>query len=426
VTSTGVARHRVVIIGAGFGGLAAARALRREPVDVTIVDANNFHTFQPLLYQVATAGLDGDDVGYPVRGIFRRQRNVAVRMARVTAIDLARRVVSTNVGDPLSYDSLIVAAGAVSNSYGVPGVEDHAFALKSLDDALAVRQHVLARFEESATDPAAATDGALNVVICGGGPTGVELAGGMIELFEHVLAKDFRHLDVAHAKVVLVEAVDRLLGTFQPASSTTAQRVLTRRGVEVITGVGVASVEPDAVVLTNGRRLVARTIVWTAGVKASPVAAMLGVPLTRGGRITVDGGLGVPGRPGVYAVGDIAADGDHPLPQVAQPAIQGGRYVARAIARELRAESPAGPFRYHDKGSMATIGRHAAVAEFPNGRRLSGPLGWLAWLGLHIVYLMGFRNRANVLLSWTWNYLTYDRAARLLTGEEEEAPTAIP
>ncbi len=420
-----MARHRVVIIGAGFGGLAAARALRHEQVEVTIVDANNFHTFQPLLYQVATAGLDGDDVGYPVRGIFRRQRNVAVRMARVTAIDLDSRIVSTNVGDPLNYDSLIVAAGAVSNSYGVPGVDAHTFALKSLDDALAVRQHVLARFEESAADPAAATDGALNVVICGGGPTGVELAGGMIELFEHVLAKDFRHLDVAHAKVVLVEAVDRLLGTFQPASSATAQRVLSRRGVEVITGVGVARVEPDAVVLADGRRLLARTIVWTAGVRAGPVAAMLGVALTKGGRIAVDGDLGVPGRPGVYAVGDIAADRDHPLPQVAQPAIQGGRYVARQIARRLHARPapvPAEPFLYHDKGSMATIGRHAAVAEFPNGRRLSGPLGWLAWLGLHIVYLMGFRNRANVLLNWTWNYLTYDRAARLLTGEEESDP----
>ena len=195
--------------------------------------------------------------------------------------------------------------------------------------------------------------------------------------------------------------------------------MLSRRGVEVITGVGVARVEQDAVVLADGRRLLARTIVWTAGVMASPVAAMLGVPLTKGGRIAVDGDLGVPGRPGVYAVGDVATDREHPLPQVAQPAIQGGRYVARQIARRIgTGQGPAAPFRYHDKGSMATIGRHAAVAEFPNGRRLSGPLGWLAWLGLHIVYLMGFRNRANVLLNWAWNYLTYDRAARLLTGED--------
>jgi NADH dehydrogenase len=425
----GVARHRVVIIGAGFGGLAAARGLGHAPVDVTIVDANNFHTFQPLLYQVATAGLDGDDVGYPVRGIFRRQHNVAVRMARVVGIDLDRRVVTTNIGDPLSFDSLIVAAGAVSNSYGVPGVDEHTFAMKSLDDALAVRRHVLAEFEESSADPSATTDGALNVVICGGGPTGVELAGGLVELYRHVLAKDFRHLDVARARVVLVEALDRLLGTFTPASGATAQRVLTKRGVEVITGVGVARVEPDAVVLADGRRIVARTVVWTAGVQASPVAAMLGVPLTRGGRIVVDADLSVPGRRGVYAIGDIAADPEHPLPQVAQPAIQGGRHVARQITRSLQvhreprafiAGEPPEPFEYHDKGAMATIGRHAAVAELANGRRLSGPLGWLAWLGLHIVYLMGFRNRANVLLNWAWNYLTYDHGARLLTGEDDD------
>ena len=386
-----MARQRVVIIGAGFGGLAVARGLRDAPVDVTIVDANNFHTFQPLLYQVATAGLDGDDVGYPVRGIFRRQRNVAVRMARVVGFDLDRQLVFTEPGDPLEYDTLVVAAGAVTASFGVPGVDEHAFALKSLDDALSIREHVLARFEESSAD-SAAPEGTLDVVICGGGPTGVELAGGMLELFSHVLAKDFRHLDVARARIVIVDAADRILGGLSPASSATAQRVLTKRGVEIITGVGVEAVEADAVVLADGRRIPARTVVWTAGVRASPLASLLGVELTRGGRIAVDAHFAVPGRPGVYAVGDIAANPDAPLPQVAQPAIQAGDHVARRILG--RDES----FRYHDKGAMATIGRHAAVTELPGGRRLTGPIGWLAWLGLHLVYLMGFRNRASVLL----------------------------
>ncbi len=399
-----------MIIGAGFGGLAVARGLRGAPVDVTIVDANNFHTFQPLLYQVATAGLDGDDVGYPVRGIFRRQRNVAVRMARVTGVDLDRQLVFTEPGDPLEYDTLVVAAGAVTASFGVPGVDEHTFGLKTLDDALSIREHVLARFEESSAD-SSAPEGTLNVVICGGGPTGVELAGGMLELFSKVLAKDFRHLDVAQARIVIVDAADRLLGGLSPASSATAQRVLTKRGVEIITGVGVAAIEADGVVLADGRRIPARTVVWTAGVRASPLASLLGVELTRGGRIVVDAHYAVPGHPGVYAVGDIAADPAAPLPQVAQPAIQAGAHVARRILG--RDET----FRYHDKGAMATIGRHAAVTELPGGRRLTGPLGWLAWLGLHLVYLMGFRNRASVLLTWAWNYLTYDRAARLLTGQ---------
>ncbi len=336
----------------------------------------------------------------------------------MVGIDLDRRLVHTDPGSPLEFDSLVVAAGAVSTSFGIPGVDEHAFTMKSLDDALAVRQHVLARFEESSADVDAATDGALNVVICGGGPTGVELAGGMVALFDNVLAKDFRHLDVGDARVILVEAADRLLGTFSTPSSAIAQRVLGRRGVEVVTGVGVAAVEPDGVVLADGRHIPARTVVWTAGVAASPVAAMLGVPLARGGRIIVDERLGVPDHPGVYAIGDIAAGRDQPLPQVAQPAMQGGRYVAERIVARLAGREVAEPFSYHDKGSMATIGRHAAVTELPGGRRLSGPIGWLAWLGLHIVYLMGFRNRVSVLLSWTWNYLTYDHAARLLTGEE--------
>ncbi len=390
-----------------------------------LIDANNFHTFQPLLYQVATAGLGEDDIAYAARGIFRRQPNVTFRMARVTSVDLEDRVVHVSAGTSVRYDTLIVAAGAVSNSFDVKGVDQHGFPLKSVDDAIRLRNHVLAQFEDAAADPTNVAPGALGVVVCGGGPTGVEMAGGLIELFDHVLSKDFPQLDVGHARVVLVEAGDRLLGTFTPASGQRARATLTKRGVEVITGVGIAAVDETSVVLADGRHIDAHTVVWAAGVRASPLAAAIGVPLTRGGRIVVGPDLSVPGHPGVFAIGDIAADAASPLPQVAQPAIQGGRFVAAQIIRRISGAGDAAAlpaavhtFEYHDKGSMATIGRHDAVAEFANGWRVSGPIGWLSWLGLHIVYLMGFRNRINVLVNWTWNYFTYDRAARLL-GEDD-------
>ncbi len=409
-------RHRVLVIGAGFGGLAVARNLRDARCDVVVVDANNFHTFQPLLYQVATAGLDADDVAYAVRGIFRRRHNVDVRMARVTRIDLERRVVECDRGDDLGYDTLVVAAGAVSTSFGVPGVDEHAIPLKTLDDALALRSHVLQEFEHAALRPELVADGELDVVVCGGGPTGVETAGGLMELYTRVLRKDFPTLPVAHARVTLVEAADRLLPPFSPESSERARRTLTRRGVDVVVGTGVAEVTDSSVVLADGRVLPAHTVVWAAGVTASPLAAMLGTPLGRGGRLVVGEDLSVPGHPEVFAIGDVAAapGDDGPLPQVAQPAIQGGTYVARRIVDQLDGR-PTPPFRYKDKGSMATIGRHDAVADFPNGLHLSGPIGWLAWLGLHLVYLMGFRNRANVFVNWAWNYLTYARGSRILT-----------
>ena len=409
-------RHRVVVIGAGFGGLAVVKGLRHEPVDVVLVDAHNFHTFQPLLYQVATAGLDVDDVAYAIRGIFRRQRNVEVRMATVTGVDVTARTVHCDAGGPITYDTLVVAAGAISTSYGVAGVGEHAFPLKSAADAVALRQHVIGRFEAAATDPSLVERGALDVVVCGGGPTGVEMAGGLMELFTKVLAKDFPQLDVRRARVVLVEAGPRLLAAFSEQSGEHARSGLAKVGVEVITGTGVADVTPERVVLTDGTQITAQTLVWAAGVRAHPLATTLGVELGRGGRIVVDADLSVPSHPEIFAIGDIATDRDQPLPQVAQPAIQGGKHVARQIANRL-AGRPTETFRYVDKGSMATIGRHRAVADFPGGQRLSGFVGWVAWLGLHIVYLMGFRNRANVLVNWAWNYLTYDRAARLLTDE---------
>jgi NADH dehydrogenase len=427
-------RHRVVVVGAGFGGLAAAKGLAKAPVDVDIVDANNFHLFQPLLYQVATAGLDADDVAYAVRGVFRGQRNVTVHMATVTGIDIDAKVVSVDRGDgtvdELPYDTLVVAAGAVSTSYGIDGVEEHTIPLKDLDDALDLRLAVLERFERAAIDPASVDRGELNVVLSGGGPTGVETAGAMMELFTRVLAKDFPNVDVRAARVVLVEAAPRLLGAMSKKSSDRAVHTLSRRGVEVRTGVGVARITSDGnrklVHLTDGTVLPAGVVVWAAGVRASPLAEMLGVELTKGGRIVVDSDLTVAGHPEIFAVGDIAAspartvggtDGAAILPQVAPVAIQGGRHAAREIVRRLAA-APSKPFRYRDKGTMATIGRNDAVTELPKGVRLSGLLGWLAWLGLHLVYLIGFRNRANVLLNWAWNYVTFDRHSRLVAARD--------
>lgn len=409
-------RQRVVVIGAGFGGLRVVRGLADAPVDITVVDAHNFHTFQPLLYQVATAGLDTDDIAYPIRGIFRRQRNATVRVSEVTDIDLDRRLVHTVRGEPVEFDVLVVAAGTVSHDFGIGGVAEYSLPLKTVADAVAIRDHVLATFERATFADDVGHD--LDVVVCGGGPTGVEMAGGLTELYDRVLRKDYPTLPVSDARITLVEAVDRVLGTFDESLSTRAETALRDRGVDVVTGTPIAHVDRGVVELGDGRRIEAGTIVWAAGVRAAPVAEMLGTELGRGGRIVVGPDLAVPGHPNVFAIGDIAVEPDQPLPQVAQPAIQGGKHVARQIERSLRGE-PTEPFRYTDKGSMATIGRNQAVAELPGGAKLSGPVGWLAWLGLHLLYLMGFRNRLNVLVNWTWNYLTYDRASRLLAPSED-------
>ena len=376
-------RPHVVIVGAGFGGLAAARGLLGEAVDVTLLDANNFHTFQPLLYQVATAGLDAENVAYAIRGSvrgrWRRPSNVRVRMARVSTVDLAARKLVLANGDVVGYDVLVVATGAVSHDFGIPGVVEHTLPLKHLEDALALRVHVLTRFEEAAADPSVATNGGLDVVICGGGPTGVEMAGGLRELYTKVLAKDFPNLPVAAARITLVEMADRLLTPFTERSSARALRTLTKRGVQVRLRTGVQSVAKEVVHLTDGSTIAAGTIVWATGVRAEGLAAALGTPTTRGGRLVVEPDLSVPGHPEVFAIGDIAASPDDdgaPLPQVAQPAIQGGRHVARQIVEQLHGR-PTQPFRYHDKGQMATIGRHDAVTELANGWRLSGPIGWV-------------------------------------------------
>lgn len=414
--------HHVVVIGAGFGGVAVARDLYGAGVRVTLVDGNNFHTFQPLLYQVATAGLDVADVAHPIRNIFpgRRRSHVKVVVGTVTSIDPTSKAIRLHDDRRIDYDTLVVAAGAVTADFGVPGVAEHAFPLKSVDDAVALRLHLLRQFERADAGPRPLAPGALDVVVSGGGPTGVEMAGGIAELYSMVLRDDFPDLPVADARIVLVEPQARVLAPFHPDSSAHAADQLGRMGVEVRTGVGITAVDPEGVTIGDGERIAAATVVWAAGVRAHPLAEQLGVELGRGGRIPVEADLTVTGLPDVFAIGDIAAatatDGAL-LPQVAQPAIQGGKHVARQIRRRLAGE-PTEPFRYVDKGSMATIGRHSAVTELANGRRFQGFIGWLAWLGLHLVYLMGFRNRISVFVNWCWNYLTYDRANRLLSHRD--------
>ena len=418
----------VVVIGAGFGGLTVARELadaaRQRPLRVTLLDRRNHHTFQPLLYQVATSGLQPQDVGHPLRPIFGLRRRstrgtaVDVRLGEAVRVDRDRHEVVLADGGRLGYDHLVVAAGAVTSDFGVPGVEAHGFGLKSLPESLALRDHVLRQFEHAATEPDG-DPGLLTFVIAGGGPTGVELAGALAELVDDVLRRDHPTLDLRRVRIVLVEMADRLLGGFHERSGRTALKALRRRGVEVRLGSALAGAAADHVVLDDGTAIPTRTLIWVAGVAAAPLAEALGATTTRGGRVEVAPTLQLPDDPRVHVIGDVAGARDQDgelLPQLAPVAMQQGRYVAARIVEALDGEPEARPFRYVDKGTMATIGRHDAVAELPFGIRFRGFPAWVAWLVLHLLYLVGFRNRANVLVDWGWNYLTYDRAARVIVS----------
>lgn len=412
---------RVVIVGAGFGGISAARALAHAPVEVTIVDRHNFHTFSPLLYQVATAGLAPDDIAPNLRGIVQGDPNVETRMAKVHGVDFDRREVLVDQGPPIPYDFLVLAAGAVTSDFGVPGVAEHALPLKTLADATRLRSAVLQRFEAANADPSLADDGTLTFVVAGGGPTGVELCGALAELFTKVLAKDFKQLDVGQAKVILVEMTDHLLGPFSSKSQVEAAVELELRGVEVRLGTSIASVGPAEVRLADGTAIPTRTVMWAAGVKANPLAATLGLTTTARGEIAVEPDLTVPAHPDVFVIGDLAAaagpDGKL-YPQLAPVAMQAGRHTARNIVRRTHGK-PTRRFRYVNKGIMATIGRRSAVAELPFGIRFWGTIGWLSWLGLHLVFLIGFRNRVVVLVNWTWNYFKWDRGHRVILSDPE-------
>jgi NADH dehydrogenase len=369
-----------------------------------------------LLYQVATAGLAPEDIAHPIRDLFAGRANIRVRLGVVSRVDLPERAVELEDGATLAYDYLVLAAGSSTADFGIPGVAEHAFPLKTMGDAVRLRNHILGSFERVDADPALEEHGILTFVLVGGGPTGVEMAGALAELIGRNLARDFTHLDVSSARIIIVEMADRLLGGFSSKSQQSALSALEARGVEVLLGTAIKQVRAGSVELADGATITCGTVVWTAGVQASRIADALNVPRARGGQVVVKPDLSVPGYPEVFVVGDLAAADDRHggrHPQVAQVAIQGGRHAARSI-RRLQAGRATRPFRYHNHGVMATIGRRAAVAELPGGVKLRGTPGWFAWLGVHLVFLVGFRNRAVVLLNWAWNYLTWDRASRII------------
>lgn len=409
----------VVILGGGFGGLDAARTLAGKPVRVTLIDRHNYHLFQPLLYQVATASLSPGDVASPIRWILRRQKNVKVLLADVAGIDVARRTVQLDASSrdhSVDYDYLIVTTGAAHAYFGHPEWAGRAPGLKTLDDALEIRRRVLLAFEaaERESDETSRRR-LLTFVIVGGGPTGVELAGALAEIARHTLRKDFRSIHPETSRIVLLEGAAELLGAFPPTLRERARRSLTRLGVEVRTGAIVTGVD-DQGVRIGEERIAAETVLWAAGVAASPVAVSLGVPLDRAGRVHAEPTLAVPGVERVFVAGDICAlqqDGAW-LPGVAQVAKQGGAHAARNVLRAIRGE-PLQPFRYRDYGSMATIGRGSAVADI-GPLEVSGFVAWLIWLFIHIVSLIGFRNRIAVMSEWAWSYITMQRRVRLITG----------
>jgi NADH:ubiquinone reductase (H+-translocating) len=415
-----MAAPRVVILGGGFGGLQAAKALRDAPVQVTLVDRRNHHLFQPLLYQVATAALNPSDIATPIRRVLRRQGNAEVILGEATGIDVRGKRVLLRDG-AVPYDFLVIATGATHAYFGHPEWESDAPGLKTLEDAIAIRRRILLAYEAAEReDEPARREEWLTFTVVGGGPTGVELAGALAEIARHVLAKDFRRIDPRTARVVLLEAGPRILPAYAPELSEKAAARLRRMGCEVKVGTAVTAVDQGGVV-AGGQRIRSRCVLWAAGVSPSPIASSLGVPLDRVGRVKVEQDLSIPGAPEVFVVGDLAAVEDEqgrPIPGLAQPAMQGGRHAARQILRTLRGEARE-RFRYHDKGTLATIGRNAAVAQI--GRlRTEGFFAWLLWLLVHIVMLIGFRNRFLVLLQWAWTYVRYERGARLITGEVPE------
>jgi NADH dehydrogenase len=417
-------RHRVVIIGGGFGGLQAALTLGRAPVQVTLLDRRNFHLFQPLLYQVATGQLSPANIASPLRAVLKRQANAQVLLAEATSIDVPGKRVLLSDGE-LGYDTLIVAAGARHHYFGHDDWEQLAPGLKTIEDATEIRRRVLLAFEaaERESDPQR-QQAWMTFVVVGAGPTGLELAGALGELAHHTLKGNFRNIQPNQARILLLEGMDRVLPPYPPVLSAKAAQALARLGVTVRTGTIVTDLQHDLVTVRAGGQtelVPARTVLWAAGVDASPLGKSLaqasGVTLDRAGRVPVLADLSLPGHPEIFVIGDMAScpgPGGKPLPGVAPVAMQQGRYVARRIARRLAGKDEP-PFHYHDRGSMATIGRAAAVADL-GWVRISGWLAWLAWLFIHLIYLVGFQNRLLVLFQWAWSYYTRGRSARLVTG----------
>ncbi|HEV8693357.1 MAG TPA: NAD(P)/FAD-dependent oxidoreductase [Lysobacter sp.] len=417
----------VVIVGGGFAGLWATRALARDNVRITLIDRRNHHLFQPLLYQVATAGLSAPDIAAPLRHILRCQRNVEVRMGEVVGVDADGRSVTLADGDTITYDYLLLASGATHAYFGHDDWAANAPGLKTLDDALAIRRHLLFAFERAeAADNADERAAWLNFAVVGGGPTGVELAGTLAEIARHTLRNEFRNIDPADAKVRLLEAGPRVLSTFPEELSAKARTQLEKLGVEVVTGTPVSAIDAHGYALGD-TFIPARTVVWAAGVAASPLGALLDAPRDRAGRVQVEPDLSVPKHPEIFVAGDLASvqqDGK-PVPGVAPAAKQMGAHVARVIRARLRGEPSSKAFHYQDYGNLATIGRMAAVVHFGK-LKLSGLLAWWFWLVVHIFFLIGFRNRLIVLINWAWAYWSYQRHARIILGEQGSSPDGTP
>ncbi|MDX2379277.1 MAG: NAD(P)/FAD-dependent oxidoreductase [Acidimicrobiia bacterium] len=424
-------RSRVVIVGGGFGGLSAAKALARAPVDVVLVDRRNHHLFQPLLYQVATAGLNPGDIATPIRAILRDQENASVMLGEVVTIDPAGKEIRLADGAAITYDHLVLAAGSTHSYFGHDEWERHAPGLKTVEDALEIRRRVLIAFElaEVSDDPVE-RDRLLTFVVIGGGPTGVETAGAIAEIAMKTMSQDFRSIDPTTARVLLIEGADRILTTYPATLSAKALRQLEGLGVEVRLDTMVSDID-EAGATTDGGFIPAATVVWAAGVTASPLGSSLDVEVDRAGRVVVDEALAVPGHPSILVIGDLAnaVSRGEVVPGVAQGAIQGGRHAAAVIEADLAGRSRPG-FRYRDKGELATIGRSSGVGVI-SGLRLSGWIAWTAWGLVHVVFLIGFRSRMLVMIGWGWSYLTFQRGARLITtgwrprtDEPQEAPSA--
>jgi len=416
-------RPHVVILGGGFGGLGAARKLKGADVSVTLVDRHNYHTFQPLLYQVATDLLEPSAVGHPLRDLFHEQPNVRVREEMVSGIDFDRREVQCADAAPISYDYLVLGLGARVEFFGVESAGQHGFPMYTLVDAVRLKDHLLERWEAADKDPALVADGALNVVVVGGGPTGIESAGALAELYRSNFAQDFPEIAPDQARIVLVEAGPALMSMFKADIRTYTKRELEKRGVEVLLGEVVASVDPTRVTLKSGTVLNAHTLVWGAGLRANPIVESLGVELQHGHRLPVEPDLTVAGHPEVYAVGDIAwitdAKTDTVLPQLGSVALQAGEHAGENITRRV-AGKDAEPFRYHDKGTMATIGRGTAVMQTHGGRTMKGKTAFLAWGAVHLALLSTGEDRAKALVDWTWAGFTHERPARITVRTDQD------